>query len=167
MASSPQVEFQTRSCSPQRSEALGAALGRLLQAGDVVCLSGPLGAGKTVFCRGIGAGWGADRPLTSPTYNLVHEHQRARDSVRLIHVDLYRIVKASDAHSLGLEDYLAADDIVIVEWAERTPDAWPAQRLWVDIALGAGQQREIIMEAQGDRPGALVESLRRQFAETA
>ena len=78
---------------------------------------GPLGAGKTVFCRGIGVGWGASRPLTSPTYNLAHEHERAGDDTRLIHIDLYRIANADDARSLGLEDYLAADDILILEWA--------------------------------------------------
>ncbi len=164
MRSPPQVEFQTISSSPQRSEALGAALGRLLGAGDVVALSGPLGAGKTVFCRGIGLGWGADRPLTSPTYNLVHEHERAGDDLRLIHIDLYRIAGADDAHSLGLEDYLAADDILILEWAERIADALPAQRLWVDIAHRPGQQREFNIEAQGERPCALGETWRRQIA---
>lgn len=167
MSSPPQVEFQVISCSPQRSEALGAALGRLLRAGDVVCLSGPLGAGKTVFCRGIGLGWGASRPLTSPTYNLAHEHERAGDDTRLIHIDLYRIAGVGDAESLGLEDYLAAGDILILEWAERIADALPAQRLWVDIFQGPGQRRELIFEAQGERPCALIEAWRRQIAAAA
>ena len=79
---------------------MGAALGRLLRAGDRICLSGNLGAGKTVFCRGLGDGWGATHPLTSPTYTLVHEHLRA-DGSKLYHIDLYRISGAEEAATLG------------------------------------------------------------------
>ena len=83
---------------------LCAALGKLLQAGDLICLSGQLGAGKTVFSRGIGGGWGAIPPLSSPTYNLAHEHRRAQDETRLLHIDLYRIDGPADAETLGLDD---------------------------------------------------------------
>ena len=162
----PQVEMQIISDSSQRSEALGHALGGLLQTGDIVCLSGQLGAGKTVLSRGIGAGWGAVTPLTSPTYNLAHEHGRARDDMHLIHIDLYRITGASEAETLGLEDYLADDDIVIIEWPERILDVLPAQRLWIDIEVGAAGQREFIIEAQGERYMTLVDRLRHLIAAT-
>ena len=83
----------------ERTASLGAALGRLLTPGDVLCLSGELGAGKTVFSRGIGAGWGATVPLTSPTYNLAHEHERQQDRARLYHLDFYRISCAREAET--------------------------------------------------------------------
>ena len=113
------MKWRSSSSGPERSIALGTELGGLLQAGDVICLSGELGAGKTIFSRGIGAGWGATIALTSPTYNLVHEHQRHQDDARLYHLDLYRIDGAKDAETLGLDDLLESDAAVILEWPER------------------------------------------------
>ena len=91
MTVSPKCERHITSETAMRTEAIGAALGAILAPGDVLCLSGELGAGKTVLSRGIGAGWGATVPLSSPTYNLVHEHERSADNTRLYHLDFYRI----------------------------------------------------------------------------
>ena len=150
-----------RSESPRGSNALGMALGRLLRDGDIVCLSGPLGAGKTVLARGIGAGWGARPPLTSPTYNLAHEHRRPGDQARLIHIDLYRISGPAEAPSLGLDEILYGDAIAIIEWAERLEDEQPRDRLCIDIELAAGQARTLIIRAHGERHLALLHAWRR------
>ena len=112
-------ELRLMSAAPARTEAIGAALGRLLQPGDVICLSGLLGAGKTVFSRGIGKGWGARPALSSPTYNLAHEHRLAQADGRLAHIDFYRISGADEADTLGLDDFLDGETIVIMEWPER------------------------------------------------
>lgn len=149
-----------QSDSPQRSEQVGAALGRLLRAGDLICLSGQLGAGKTVLSRGIGAGWGADPPLSSPTYNLVHEHQRERDGARLQHIDLYRINGLADAATLGLDDILDSDDIAIIEWPERIADYLPQAQLRIDIELVDEQGRDLIINARGERYLCLLNALR-------
>ena len=152
--------------APPRTETIGAALGRLLQPGNVICLSGRLGAGKTVFSRGIGNGWGAVPALTSPTYNLVHEHRRAEDEQRLAHVDLYRISGSREADSLGLDDLLDEEYIMVLEWPERISALLPQTHLWIDIELADAGRRELVFRARGARYAALVEALRRDLLAT-
>ncbi len=160
-ASADQAELRLSSHNAQRTTALGAVLGGYLKAGDVICLSGELGAGKTVFSRGLGTGWGASQPLTSPTYNLVHEHRRARDRQRLYHIDLYRIQAAAEAETLGLDDILDGAGSVIFEWPERILNQLPPERLWIDIELTDSEDaRELHFEARGARYVALLAALR-------
>src|SRR5258707_11424486 len=85
------LTFSLESTSVEQTAYFGARLGKLLGAGDVICLSGPLGAGKTALAAGIAAGWGALEPVNSPTFVFVHEHHRAADALRLYHVDCYRL----------------------------------------------------------------------------
>ena len=157
------MQMRWTSDAPARTAAIGSALGRQLQPGDVICLSGLLGAGKTVFSRGIGAGWGAVPALTSPTYNLAHEHRRARDDQQLAHIDLYRISGAADAETLGLDEMLDGETIVIMEWPERIREALPPAHLWIDIELLAGERRELVFRARGARYARLIDSLRRDM----
>ena len=99
------------------TSAVGESLGRTLRAGDVVLLYGDLGAGKTAFVRGLARGIGADpEAVSSPTFTLVQEY--AGPSLTLFHVDLYRLEPA-EIDDLGLEDLVAADGVVAIEWAER------------------------------------------------
>lgn len=147
--------------SPQRSEWLGMALGGLLQAGDCICLCGPLGAGKTLLSRGIGAGWGAEPPLTSPTYNLAHEHSRQQDNARLWHIDCYRLSGSGEAPSLGLDEIFESDDIVIIEWSQRIADILPGERLRIDIQLVDEQARRLVLHAHGRRHQLLLDAWRR------
>lgn len=156
-----QAEWHTISETTQRTEALGAALGHLLAPGDVVCLAGELGAGKTVFSRGIGAGWGATAPLTSPTYNLVHEHNRRADRTRLCHLDFYRISGAREAETVGIYEILESGAIVIIEWPERVLDILPDQRLWIDIMTREDDERDLQFVSRGERHAALLIDLRR------
>ncbi len=149
--------------SAERTEALGAALGRLLAPGDVICLSGDLGAGKTVFSRGIGAGWGATLPLTSPTYNLAHVHERQTDKTRLFHLDFYRVRGPRDAETLGIHEIMEGGDIVIFEWPERIVKIMPAEYLWIDILMRNDATRELHFSAQGERHAALLLRLRQDF----
>lgn len=153
-----------KSEAPPRTEAIGAALGRRLPSAAVICLSGTLGAGKTVFSRGIGKGWGAIPALTSPTYNLVHQHRRAKDEGRLAHIDLYRISGSGEADTLGLDDLLDSEHIVIMEWPERVRELLPPAHLWIDIELADDLARELIFRARGSRYAALVDALRRDLA---
>lgn len=158
-----QAEWHTVSETTQRTEALGAALGELLAPGDVICLAGKLGAGKTVFSRGIGAGWGATTPLTSPTYNLVHEHIRRADRARLFHLDFYRVSGAREAETLGIYEILEGGDIVIFEWPERVLDILPDQRLWIDFLMREDDERDLRFGAWGERHAALLNDLRQSL----
>lgn len=150
MPSSRQSQLKLDSDSPKRSDALGALLGQSLRSGDLICLCGDLGAGKTVFSRGIGVGWGASIALTSPTYNLVHEH-RCRDEGALYHIDLYRIIDKREVATIGLEDILDEAAAVIIEWPERMASLLPADHLWIDFVIGPAHERHLIFSARGER----------------
>ncbi len=88
-----------------------------LKAGDVVCLEGDLGAGKTTFTQGLAAALGVDGRVTSPTFCLVQEHRG--EKAFLVHMDLYRLHDEDDVLAIGWEDYLSEGAILVVEWPER------------------------------------------------
>ena len=94
-----------------------------LKPGDVVCLEGDLGAGKTTFTQGLAAHLGAKRAVTSPTFCLVVEHPTSR--FLLVHMDLYRLHDADDVLTIGWEDYLARGAVLFVEWPDRAGDLIP------------------------------------------
>lgn len=154
------LEFVSHSAA--QTARLGFRLGEILRPGDVICLSGSLGAGKTVFTRGLGQGWGAIPPVTSPTFTLVHEHQRAADGLRLYHVDGYRLSGTADAYSFGLDELLLDDNPLLLEWPERVEDVLPAARLWVTFTFQEGDRRQVYFEAAGDSYHTLLEEYRRR-----
>lgn len=155
-------ELDIISHSVEQTQRLGTRLGALLQKGDLVCLSGDMGAGKTVFSAGIGRGWEAEILLTSPTFNLVHEHHRSRDNQRLYHLDCYRLKGTEDAESIGLDDLLEGNGPVIVEWAERIEKLLPPERLWIEVRVVEETRRNFLIEATGERAKALIEQFRAQ-----
>ena len=152
-------ELDIISHSPEQTRRLGVRLGKALAAGDVICLSGDMGAGKTVFSAGIGKGWGAKTRLTSPTFNLVHEHRRDGDGL-LYHLDCYRLHGMADAESVGLDDILNGQGTVILEWPEHIEDALPPERLWVELRIIEPNRRNFVFEATGQRYEALLSRFR-------
>lgn len=149
---------------PEATERLGECLGLRLQSGDVLCLSGDLGAGKTCLVRGLARGWGVIDHPTSPTFMLVNEYRRERDLSRFHHVDAYRLQGSEDAKSLGLEDILDAAGVVVVEWAERIRDALPDEALWIHIEDIGEDTRSFCFEPVGERANALVAGLEEAYA---
>ncbi len=107
--------------SPEETEALGAALARVLEPGQVVAFRGDLGAGKTAFTRGIARGLGIKDPVTSPTYTIVNEYLGGR--MPLFHFDMYRLHSAEDLFDIGWDDYLERGGVCVVEWSENVTDA--------------------------------------------
>lgn len=154
-------ELDIISHSPEQTKRLGARLGALLKPGDIVCLSGDMGAGKTVFSAGIGEGWGSQTPLTSPTFNLVHEHRRKDNTGRLYHLDCYRLRGIDDTDSIGLDDILDGDGIVIFEWAERIEASLPDEHLWIELRVTEPSRRNFTIEADGERYRKLVEDYKK------
>jgi tRNA threonylcarbamoyladenosine biosynthesis protein TsaE len=112
---------------------LGAAIGPVLEAGEAVCLTGPLGAGKSVLARAlIGALCPGERDVPSPTFTLVQFYDGPR--FRIGHFDLYRIASADEAFEIGLDEALA-EGAAVIEWAERLGHHLPADRLDVEILI--------------------------------
>jgi len=135
-------------------QAIGERLGRALAAGDVLALVGPLGAGKTTFVQGLARGVEvpAERHVASPTFALVNEHP---GRVPLVHADLYRINDPRELEELGLADAFDRAAVAI-EWLDRFPEAAPAERLTIEIAIAADGTREIAFRATGARATMLV-----------
>ena len=107
--------------SPAETEALGAALGKLLPAETILAYRGDLGAGKTAFTRGLARGLGCPDLVTSPTYTIVNEYLGGR--LPLFHFDMYRLRSSDDLFDIGWEDYLDRGGICAVEWSENVEDA--------------------------------------------
>jgi len=144
-------ELDFISTSAEQTQRLGARLGALIQPGDVICLSGEMGAGKTVFAGGMGAGWGADGAMASPTYTIVHEHQRAADSGRLAHLDCYRLSGTADIDSIGFDDLLESGAALLIEWPEKIENALPVERLWVRLRAVSDVHRSVHFTPVGER----------------
>ena len=113
------MEFITT--SPEETEAVGQALGKVLQPGTVLAYTGDLGAGKTAFTRGLARGLGYAEPVTSPTYTIVNEYLGGR--LPLFHFDMYRLASSDDLWDIGWEDYLDRNGVCAVEWSENISDA--------------------------------------------
>ena len=128
--------------SADATVALGRALASCLAPGAVVALHGDLGAGKTHLVKGIADGLGGRAAdVTSPTFTLVHE---VDTEPLLIHADLYRVESEAEAEALGLDEWIAAGDaVVVVEWPERAPGLWPADTLHLHLAHLGGDRRRL------------------------
>ncbi len=153
-------ELDLISHSAEQTWRLGTRLGGLLQSGDVVCLAGDLGAGKTAFAVGVGEGWGVTTPLTSPTYNLVHEHERKDDAQILFHLDCYRIHTPAAAETIGLDHILSGRGPVLIEWPEHVDQFLPAERLWIELRIIEPTRRNFVFEATGRRYETLLQQFR-------
>ena len=134
-----------RTNTEEETIALGERIGRGLGRRAVVLLIGELGAGKTTIAKGIIQGLGAAAPedVTSPTYTLIHEFG---EGPKVYHIDLYRIERASQVLSLGIDELLDREAIVLVEWGERFPQLWPEDRIEIHLAYTDDSAREIRIE---------------------
>jgi tRNA threonylcarbamoyladenosine biosynthesis protein TsaE len=135
---------------------LGEKLGDKLNAGDIVCLQGELGSGKTSFAKGICNGLGVEEQVTSPTYKIVNQY---RGDLRVNHLDLYRIHKEEELYDLGFEDYIYGDGISIVEWPDKAGTLMPDNYLDINIK-GQGDDREVRFIPQANKYIGLVAELK-------
>ena len=148
------------SSSVEQTVRLGVRLGELLQLGDLLCLSGDLGMGKTALARGIGRGWGAAIRVTSPSYVLVNQYPRLKDNRMLYHIDCYRLESQGDIESVGLEDILDEDAAVMIEWPERIESMLSEDRLWIELGYVNMTRRTLRFTASGKRSAKLLEAFK-------
>jgi len=139
---------------------VGEKLAPFLCAGDILCLNGELGAGKTKFIQGAACGLGVNEAVTSPTFTLINEYQ---GRLPVFHMDAYRLDSPMEMEELGCEEYFYGDGVTMVEWAEKVQAILPEERLGIYIKrLDTGEnQREIILVPAGGRYRHLVEELMR------
>jgi tRNA threonylcarbamoyladenosine biosynthesis protein TsaE len=140
------ARLQLASASPEATRGIAAHLAVVAQPGDVVCLWGELGAGKTVFAKGFGVGLGVADTISSPSFVLMGEYM---GRLPLFHIDLYRLSSAREALDGGLLDDRQSAGVVLIEWPDRLGTALPEDRLDVRITAGADETRTLRLEAHG------------------
>ena len=175
MTDRPTASFEVRTSDADQTRDLGADLGRLLRAGDLVMLSGGLGAGKTTLTQGIGVGMGVRGRVASPTFIVARVHPSLRGGPDLIHADAYRITDLGDLETLDLDSSLD-EAVTVVEWGEGKTEAMSPERLVIDVRRAEGGQacrdghvidleymddgmRSIVLHAHGSRWNGILDGL--------
>ena len=141
--------------SPGQTQTLAASLCPYLRAGDVISLTGDLGAGKTCFTQGLAQSLGIKERITSPTFNLIKEY---KNSLPLYHFDVYRLASADDLFDLGYEEYFYGDGITIIEWGDKIQSLLPGVFLKIEFRrLSNENARELAISYKGARWEKVVE----------
>ncbi|MFA4886136.1 MAG: tRNA (adenosine(37)-N6)-threonylcarbamoyltransferase complex ATPase subunit type 1 TsaE [Desulfotomaculaceae bacterium] len=147
-----------RTSSAAETAGFSEKIGSFLDSGDVICLYGDLGAGKTIFAQGVARGLGIEDPVTSPTFTLINEYQ---GRLPLYHMDVFRLCSPLEMEDLGYEEYFYGNGVSLVEWADIVHQILPQDRLDITITRcpEGDDFREITLAPLGDRYRQLVEEL--------
>jgi tRNA threonylcarbamoyladenosine biosynthesis protein TsaE len=127
--------------SAEETLAVGLHLASTLRKGDVLAITGDLGAGKTHLVKGIAAGLGVEQEVTSPTFTLIHEYPGGK--FPLYHIDLYRLDEPEEALKIGLDEYLNSRGVTVIEWADKFVELIPSDARWIRMRAFEGDLREI------------------------
>lgn len=130
----------------EETESFGLALAKRLKAGDIIAMTGNLGAGKTTLTKSIAAGLGIEEMVNSPTFTIVQEYRGGR--LPLYHFDVYRVSDPDELFEIGYEDYFFGDGVCVVEWANQIEELMPEYTIWIDISYGK-QEEERIYRVRG------------------
>jgi len=153
--------FSIITASTEQTEEVGRVLGAMLEPGDLICLFGDLGAGKTHFSFGIAQGLQVlDEYITSPTFTFVNEYQ---GRIPFYHIDLYRLKDPSELEGIGFEEYVDSDGATVIEWAERAEGDLPEDKLNVYLSDVSENSRELGFFAEGERYGKLLADLKKRI----
>lgn len=135
----------------------GEKLGALLKPGDIICLMGDLGAGKTTLTKSIGKGLGVEDYITSPTFTLINEY---KGRLNLYHFDVYRLEGVSDLDDLGFEEYFYSNGVSIIEWGDKIASILPENTISIKIEKGKELDNRILyLHGEGNRFKELIEEL--------
>lgn len=141
----------------EESERFGIRIGELLKAGDILCLNGDLGAGKTTLTKSIGLGLGVEDYITSPTFALINEYE---GRIPLYHFDVYRLENVEDLYDLGFDEYFYGHGVSIIEWADKIEALLPKERIVLDIEKAIDLDSRIIsLRGYGSRYLEVLEEL--------
>ncbi len=144
------MEFEVNSI--EETTKLGKELGKILNPGDIICLTGDLGTGKTHITKGISEGLGITDNITSPTFTIVNEYNSGR--LKLYHFDVYRVSDPDEIYAIGFDDYIFGDGVSIIEWANYIEEILPKEYLHIYITkdLSKGESyRKITITPYGEK----------------
>lgn len=144
--------------SANETFAIGRIIGKKLQGGDILALSGELGSGKTCFTGGIARGLGVSEnyQITSPTFTLINEYPA---KYKLFHFDVYRLTDYSDLDDLGYEEFISGQGVVIIEWAEKIASAIPKKAFFINFEYLDETKRKITINGPLNRMKEIFEDL--------
>lgn len=125
----------------EETKEFGIKIGKLLKSGDILCLNGDLGAGKTTLTKSIGLGLGVEDYITSPTFSLINEYE---GRVPVYHFDVYRLENVEDLYDLGFDEYFYGHGVSIIEWADKIEKLIPKERIVLDIEKAIDLDSRII-----------------------
>ena len=143
--------------SPEQTQDIGRQLGQLAKPGDVILLTGDLGAGKTCMTQGISWGLDINEFAASPSFTLMREHY---GRLPLYHVDFYRLDSIEDIYDLGIDDYLFGKGLCVIEWAEKGMELMPQERLLIEIVFVSENERKLDLKATGKRYDEMMNDLK-------
>jgi tRNA threonylcarbamoyladenosine biosynthesis protein TsaE len=142
----------------EETQTLARRLGELLQPGDVLCLSGDLGAGKTTFTQGLALGLGIEEPVSSPTFTIIKEYEDGR--LPLYHMDIYRLGEGAIHEDLGYDEYWYGEGVSVVEWAEYLAELLPEDRMELKLCLADAGERILTLTGTGPRSAVRLKELK-------
>ncbi|GAX88797.1 tRNA (adenosine(37)-N6)-threonylcarbamoyltransferase complex ATPase subunit type 1 TsaE [Effusibacillus lacus] len=148
--------FQRITHSPDQTQSIAERLAALLEPGDILTLSGDLGAGKTTFTQGLAKGLAVEDPVNSPTFTLIREYE---GRIPLYHMDVYRLGDKAGAENLGIDEYLYGDGVCVIEWAEYIASLLPEEYLDIAIRKTGESERQIQISGKGKRYAGLIKEL--------
>lgn len=144
--------------SLEKTENFGKKLGSLLDSGDILCMDGDLGAGKTTMTKSIGLGLGVEEYITSPTFALVNIYS---GRLMVYHFDVYRLEDPEEIYELGFDEYFYGDGVSIIEWAEKIKSILPEERIELYIYQGKDQNSRIVeIKGSGDAYKRVIEGMK-------
>lgn len=143
------MQIELAAPTAEDTRAIGGALAELLRAGDVVALTGELGAGKTTLVQGLARGLEYPGAVASPTFTLVREYRAPR--LRILHADVYRLDRVQEVLDLGLQELMDDDGVLLVEWGESVVEVLPGDPLVIELVMpGDGEERSISIRDSAD-----------------
>lgn len=142
------------------TDAFACILAKHVAAGDIICLEGNLGAGKTTFTKYFAKALGIEQAIKSPTYTIIREYEDA--PIPLYHMDAYRL-EETGGESVGLEDYINGEGVTIIEWPQFVVEDLPKDYLWLQLESIGEERRLVNMTSEGDRGNALYEAVNADF----
>lgn len=149
--------LRARTDGAEGTRALAGALSSLVVPGDLILLAGELGAGKTAFAQGFGAGLGVEDQITSPTFTLARHYE---GRIAMHHVDVYRLERFSEMQDVGIAELLESDGVLLIEWGDAIAPALPADYLEIRLTYGDGDDdRDLELRCVGDHWSARTRSL--------